>query len=91
MFGGIIPRASDVAVKNAFLLTLHWCYEVYSRIFGDRMIAISLSKIYCEMTLFLKPACVALVCLFSNVFINTCKCHCVSTYIIFCKASVKCL
>jgi len=35
MFGGIIPRASSAAIKNACLLTLHWCYEVYSQIFGD--------------------------------------------------------
>ena len=27
-FGGIIPRASSAAIKNACLLTLHWCYEV---------------------------------------------------------------
>jgi len=30
-----MPRASGVAIKNACLLTLHWCYKVYSRIFGD--------------------------------------------------------
>jgi len=28
MFGGIIPRASSAAIKNACLLTLHWCNEV---------------------------------------------------------------
>ena len=27
-FGGIIPHASSAAIKNACLLTLHWCYEV---------------------------------------------------------------
>ena len=30
--GGAIPRASSAAIKNACLLTLHWCYEVYSQI-----------------------------------------------------------
>ena len=30
--GGAIPRASSAAIKNACLLTLHWCYEVYSRV-----------------------------------------------------------
>jgi len=28
MFGGTIPCASSAAIKNACLLTLHWCYEV---------------------------------------------------------------
>jgi len=38
MFCEIIPRASDIVIKNACLLTLHWCYEVYSQIFGDKLV-----------------------------------------------------
>ena len=50
MLAGAIPRASSTPIKNACLLTLHWCYEVLFpdlRWQGDGFVELSPSTHIC--------------------------------------------